>query len=79
MKLRNRVITIDLSDYHPWWESDRLQEIEDRFTKLATWEQNLIYLYAHLGSYQKVANHLLVQKSTVWYAICRIKRKLEIF
>lgn len=80
MKVKSRSLNLDLSEYLPDWSDPatdrRLFDIKDKFNQLEDWERNILGLYAKLGTYRKVGEFLLVDKTTAFYAVKRIKNKL---
>lgn len=80
MKVKSRSLNLNLSEYLPDWNDpatdQRLLDIKDKFENLEDWERNILGLYAKLGSYSKVGEFLLVDKTTAFYAVKRIKNKL---
>ena len=70
----------DLNEYYPDWDDpvtdERLFNIKDKLESLEKYELNLILLYAKYSSYRKVADMLVVNRTSVYRYLVNIKNKL---
>ena len=57
-------------------ENSELYKILTTMKKLPRWKQNMIMLYAHLGSYTNVAKQLNLSVGIVWKTINEIRNEI---